>query len=39
MCNWMNSRMEMNSKWINHIWFTDEAYFHLNGAVKHNNII
>ena len=31
--------MEWYQNWINLIWFSDEAHFHLNGAINnHNNI-
>ena len=26
--------MEEESDWINNVWFSDEAHFHLNGAVN-----
>ena len=39
MCNWFSDRMERYPNWINLIWFSDEAHFHLNGAINnHNNI-
>ena len=39
MCNWLSDRMERYPNWINLMWFSDEAHFHLNGAInKHNNI-
>ena len=39
MCNWLSDMMEQYSNWINLIWFSDEAHFHLNGAINnHNNI-
>ena len=39
MCNWLNEKLEQTPSWLNHIWFSDEAYFHLNGAVNnHNNV-
>ena len=39
MCNWLNEKLEQTPSWLNHISFSDEAHFHLNGAVnKHNNV-
>ena len=39
MCEWLGENLEARPGWINHIWFSDEAHFHLNGAVNnHNNI-
>ena len=39
MRNWFSDRMERYLNWINLIWFSDEAHFHLNGAINdHNNI-
>ena len=40
MYSWPSDRMEQYPNWINLIWFSDEAYFHLNGATNnHNNNI
>ena len=39
MCDWISQKLERTPSWINHIWFSDEAHFHLNSAVNnHNNI-
>ena len=39
MCEWFNDKLEETPSWLNHIWFSDEAHFHLNGAViNYNNI-
>ena len=39
MCQWLIDRLETQPGWIDDIWFTDEAHFHLHGAVNnHNNI-
>ena len=39
MCEWFNDMLEQTPSWLNHIWFSDEAHFHMNGAViSHNNI-
>lgn len=39
MCNWLNEKLEQSPMWLNHVWFSDEAHFHLNGAVNnHNNV-
>ena len=38
MCNWLSDRMEWYPKWINLIWFSDEAHFHLNSAINNHNI-
>ena len=37
MCNRIAERMNRFQNWINKVWFTDEAHFHLNGAVNHHN--
>ncbi|KAF0307021.1 Alkaline phosphatase [Amphibalanus amphitrite] len=29
--------MERNARWVNRVWFSDEAHFHLNGAVNNHN--
>ena len=40
MCNWLSDRMEWYPNWINLLWFSDEAHFHLNDAINnHNNNI
>lgn len=39
MCEWLSQKLERTPGWINHIWFSDEAHFHINGAINnHNNI-
>ena len=39
MCDWISQKLEHTPSWINHIWFSDEAHFHLNSAINnHNNI-
>ena len=39
MCEQFNDQLEQTPSWLNHIWFSDEAHFHLNGAINnHNNI-
>ena len=39
MCEWIIQKLERTPSWINHIWFSYEAHFHLNSAVNnHNNI-
>ena len=39
MCEWFNDKLEQTPSWLSIIWFSDEAQFHLNGAVNnHNNI-
>ena len=37
MCNRVAERMDSFQNWIDRVWFTDEARFHLNGAVNHHN--
>ncbi|KAK3886469.1 hypothetical protein Pcinc_009340 [Petrolisthes cinctipes] len=38
-CEWFNGKLERTQGWLNNIWFSDEAHFHLNGAVNnHNNV-
>jgi len=39
MCQWFHKQMEDHPDWIENVWFSDEAHFHLNGAVNnHNNV-
>ena len=39
ICECFNDRLERTPSWLSHIWFSEEAHFHLNGAVNnHNNI-
>ena len=39
MCEMLQQKMEANPNWIRDVWFSDEAHFHVNGAVNsHNNI-
>ena len=39
MCEWFHKQMEDHPDWIQNVWFSDEAHFHLNGAVNnHNNV-
>ena len=37
MCNRVADRMDRFQNWIDRVSFTDEAHFHLNGAVNHHN--
>ena len=37
MCQWISNKMERNARWVNRVWFSDEAHFHLNGAVNNHN--
>ena len=37
MCHWFSDQLEANAEWINDVWFTDEAHFHLNGVVNRQN--
>ena len=37
MCKWFSTKMEEEPDWINNVWFSDEAHFHLNGAVNNHN--
>ena len=37
MCNRVAERMDRFQNRIDRIWFTDEAYFHQNGALNHHN--
>ena len=37
MCNRVAERMDRFQNWIDRVWFTDEAHFHLNGAVNHHD--
>lgn len=39
MCQWLAEKLERSPGWLNNIWFSDEAHYHLNGAVNnHNNV-
>ena len=39
MFNWLNENLEQTPSWRNHIWFSDEAHFYLNGAINnHKNV-
>ena len=37
MCDWAIEKLEQTPAWFNHIWFSDEAHFHLNGAVNNHS--
>ena len=37
MCNWLNEKLEQSPDWLSHIWLSNEARFHLHGAVNNNN--
>ena len=37
MCKWLIEKLEQTLNWLNHIWFSDEAHFYLNGAVNNHN--
>ena len=39
MCNWFNNKMEEDEDWINNVWFSDEAHFHLDGYVNSKNCV
>ena len=39
MCNWFNNKMEEYEDWINNVWFSDEAHFHLDGYVNSKNCV
>ena len=39
MCNRLNEKLEQTPSWLNHIWFSNEAHFYLNGVVNnHKNM-
>ena len=39
MCKWLMEKEDGHRNWSRYIWFTDEAYFHLNGHVNaHINV-
>ena len=39
MCSWVQQKQEECQTWIRHVWFTDEAHFHLDGRTNsHNNV-
>ncbi|XP_076041907.1 histone-lysine N-methyltransferase SETMAR-like [Oratosquilla oratoria] len=36
---WLDEKLERSPGWLNNIWFSDEAHYHLNGTVNnHNNV-
>ena len=37
MSTWFNEMMENDEHWVGKIWFSDEAYFHLDGSVNRQN--
>ena len=37
MAKTFSEKMDKDPHWISNIWFTDEAHFHLNGAVNNWN--
>ena len=37
MCEWFSETIEHNPHWIENVWFSDEAHFHLNGVVNRQN--
>ena len=37
MSTWFNEMMENDEHWVGKIWFSDEAHFHLDGSVNHQN--
>ena len=39
LCNWFNDKMEENEDWIDKVWFSDDAHFHLDGCINSKNTI
>lgn len=39
MCEWFNDMMEEDEDWIDNVWFSDEAHFHLDGHVNSKNTV
>ena len=39
MCNWFNDKMKGEDDWINNVWFSDEAHFHLDDYVSSKNCV
>lgn len=39
MCEWLSDKLERTPGWINQIWFSGEAHFHLNGGINNHNKI
>ena len=39
MCDWFNAKMEEDEEWIDNVWFSDEAHFHLDGHVNSKNCV
>ena len=37
MCDWFTERMEEDEDWIDDVWFSDEAHFHIDGRVNSKN--
>ena len=36
-CTWLKQKCDMSNRFINNIWFSDEAHFHLHGQVNRQN--
>ena len=39
MANWLLAKIESSKSFLNHLWTTDEAHFHLDGQVNSKNNI
>jgi hypothetical protein len=37
-CNWISKEIDQKSSFLNNIWFSDEAHFHLSGHVNKQNM-
>ena len=37
MAKMFNNKMEAQPRWIQNVWFSDEAHFHINGVVNRQN--
>ena len=37
--NWFSDKMEEDDHWINNVWFSDEAHFHLDSYVNSKNCV
>ena len=37
MANWLLVKNEASKSFLNHLWTTDEAHFHLDGQVNYKN--
>ena len=39
MCQWFLEKIDNDPNFLKHVWFSDEAHFHLNGSVNSKNCV